>query len=272
MNQYLTISREKFMEGYNYDVSPFLLRHNYKESKQKGGRKKQIFYISWSNVLVLLKQIHPTFLVDFEKDKSGNVIHYQEELDRMFIYPYLIDTESGTRSPSVPYSIVDANHYEIGVERLQELSQKINTPLLKVIDRAMVRCVAVVTGIGLSLWTGEDVTGQDRRQITENVQKLNRLYHLIFDKSFYDLSKINTLSLNELLKIEEDLELVFENHTSTSLGYISKILGYDKQYQDKNQKSYIVEKLGAIPHLLKLNTQELLDFGKEISSIIGESK
>jgi len=131
----LTISYEQFDEAYKADVSKYV------EKTYNG-----IEYLSWPFAIRFLRRTHPTIHVDFDLDETGSVLHL---IDGGYAYvrPYLTDGES--RTPSLVFPVMDRKH-----------NGAVNPDSRAVSDacqRATVKAIATFTGIGLSLYSGEDV-------------------------------------------------------------------------------------------------------------------
>ena len=130
------ISAKRFTDNYNADVSAYV-------ETIKG--KYSANYISWGNALFLLKTNHPELSVAFEKDASGSPVFSAGAFK--FLQPYMTDGEK--RTPSLFYPIMDSRHNAIESPNACEIN--------KGFQRATAKAVSVFTGLGLSLFAGEDL-------------------------------------------------------------------------------------------------------------------
>ena len=171
----LTIAPELFKEGYDLDFTPYI------ETDYTG-----ITYLPWSNALVLLRKLHPGLEVGFETDEylQNNAIPnsveamiknterqlennpdsktkkklqnaYRDAIelytfaDRgVAVFPYLYDAEGHT-STVLYFPVMDSTNRFIPSPTSRDISDA------KV--RAAVKVIAWVTGIGLRLWSREDM-------------------------------------------------------------------------------------------------------------------
>ena len=259
----LIVSHENWMKGYTYDVSPYILRHTYKESRQKGG--KEIWYISWADAIVLLKKLFPTFEICWERSEGNHVYHYDVQIDRFIFYPYIQDNETGLRSETVPYWGVDSSHYELTQKKLNEA--KTTTPLLKNVDRALVRCIAVVTGIGLRLWTGEDVPGTDREGLIEEIVEGNGLYKNLTGDVYLETQDLSKYDVKDLTTLSSELWTILGSENKRKI--YDLLLQLDDKFNrtaPNSQRPYIKDR----KQLLTMKEDQLIELGKELREALKE--
>lgn len=156
-NKYLVVPPDKFIEGYNLDVSKYVEK-NY----------KQLSYLSWAAAELFLRQYFPTYLVEFERNKEEGYTFGSKE-EGYYVLPYIIDTLTGARTPALFYAMLDSANK--AVSNLS--SNNINYSL----QRARAKIIALTTGIGFSLYVGEDLpTTEDKLPAIEKLEKLYEEY------------------------------------------------------------------------------------------------
>jgi hypothetical protein len=174
----LQVSADKFLEMYNLDIEPFVERHSFKEKAQsKGGASSNVIrYMSYSHAIRLLKSNFPGWKVEWIPNELAGGALYKEIDDRAYFikvyvhngherseilyYPLL--TISGTAIP-----VIEKYEKDKPVYSSQINSQNIN----KAIMRAISKIIAITTGIGLKLWTGDDLADEIIDAITAKKQK-----------------------------------------------------------------------------------------------------
>ena len=177
-NNFLQISREDFQKGYDYDFTPYI------QSDYTG-----ITYLPWSNAYLILRELFPNLDVAFDPmegienqlDKSreeaiepilrafDEIIagsdkraqkkaqnaknRLQNELihkgSGFYVKPYLYDTATGARTPAHSFPVMDSTNNYLPNPNARELSDA-NM-------RGAVKAIALYTGIGLRLWTRENM-------------------------------------------------------------------------------------------------------------------
>ena len=131
------LTAEQFSSNYKVDVSKYVETIN-------GGRFSAK-YISWANAVLLLKTYHPELSVAFEKMADGSPVFRDGE--NAFLQPYVTDGEK--RTASLFYPVMDSRHNAIINPNACEIN--------KAFQRATAKAVSVFTGLGLSLFNGEDL-------------------------------------------------------------------------------------------------------------------
>jgi hypothetical protein len=130
---HLVIDAQTFATNYNIDVS------NYVKMYPKGNLE----YIPWSAALMLMKNAHPTFVFEIELFDGKPVLYLPD--GTAFVSVVIVDTATGARSTVSHYPVMKGfNH---GAE-VDPDCRAIND----CIQRAKVKALAEVTGIGLKLW------------------------------------------------------------------------------------------------------------------------
>lgn len=133
MTTTLIIDAQTFSDNYNVDVSSFV----------KIYPKGNLEYIPWSAGLMLMKKHHPTFVFEVELFDGKPVLYLPD--GTAFVSVIIVDTATGARSTASHYPVMKGfNH---GAE-VDPDCRAIND----CIQRAKVKALAEVTGIGLKLW------------------------------------------------------------------------------------------------------------------------
>lgn len=187
---YLNIDKERFTAAYNdYRFIPGV------------SKKVELEYLSWSNANKLLNQYFPELIVEFERDVDGSFAHkvktglaveirdsipdlikqkqeqlevttdwktkakLEEEFQTLLfdnrgwcVLPYLVDRESGSRTPPLFFPVMDNKNNAI----LSPDARDINDAKA----RGGVKAIALYTGLGLRLYTREDI--EDKKTIKES--------------------------------------------------------------------------------------------------------
>lgn len=139
----LKIPQSKFLELYNTDYNQFI------EHIPSGSRV--LSYISWAHCVRLMKEHFENLSVDFELTSDGSVAHCISYNDKTYceVRPFL--TDGNTRTPCLHFPVMNPRQRHSAA--LNPDSRQISDACL----RGFVKCVAVYTGIGLSLYAGEDL-------------------------------------------------------------------------------------------------------------------
>ena len=187
---YLNIDKERFTAAYNdYKFIPGV------------SKKVDLEYLSWSNANKLLNQFFPELIVEFERDDDGSFAHkiktglatelrenifefikqkqeqletvtdwkaknkLEEELQSLvfdnrgwYVLPYLVDRETGLKTPSLFFPVMDNKNNAI----ISPDARDINDAKA----RGGVKAIALYTGLGLRLYTREDI--EDKKTIKES--------------------------------------------------------------------------------------------------------
>lgn len=151
---HLVIDRQTFSSNYNIDISSFV----------KVYPKGNLEYIPWSAAVMLMKQNHPSFVFETELFDGKPVLYLPD--GTAFVSVVIIDTVTGARSAPSHYPVMKGfNH---GAE-VDPDCRAIND----CIQRAKVKALAEVTGIGLKLWLRleEDELNGDSPVATREVKR-----------------------------------------------------------------------------------------------------
>ena len=154
------ITLDTFEKRYNYNVTSMI-----EEKEIKGTRKDgtdysfTLNYISWSHAQKIAKTLDPNFKWILIKNINGSLVHDGMVLIEM---TFLDSTEQHY------FPILDAKNKAIANPNAFD----INTAQM----RGMTKLFSMMSGIGLILYTGEDIknldqTGDDDKNTTENKNK-----------------------------------------------------------------------------------------------------
>ena len=175
---FLVVPPDMFKKGYDYDFTPYI------QSDYTG-----ICYVPWSNAYLILRELFPNLDVAFDPmeaienqlDKSNmdNIEPMLREFDEIiagndkraqkkaqnaknrlqtelihkgagfYVKPYLYDTTTGARTPAHSFPVMDSTNNYLPNPNARELSDA-NM-------RGAVKTIALYTGIGLRLWTRENM-------------------------------------------------------------------------------------------------------------------
>jgi hypothetical protein len=182
MYSVLNIAPGRFLDAYNLDIEDYVERHTFKESAQKGG--KEINYMSYSHAYRLFRMHFPELEVALEENpKTGGYI-FKEIDDRGYFLKAFVYTAENVpfsdrnngmhlrRTASLYYPVLSVSGMSVYPDELEtvkdwttkETKEKpgryvANIQLFnKANQRALVKAIALTTGIGLKLWTGDDLS------------------------------------------------------------------------------------------------------------------
>ena len=142
----MLITKKEFEDNFKLPIEQYV--------ETKGGAF-QAHYISWANAQFLLKTKHPELGVEFERNSDGSPIFHHGT--QTFVLAYLTNGE--LKTPSTFYPVWDNSFRAIndcGVEQIN-----------KAMQRATAKAIAVHTGLGLSLYVGEDLK-DDEPSVSSN--------------------------------------------------------------------------------------------------------
>lgn len=228
----LIIKPEDFIANYNLDIEDFVEQHKAKEDAQsKGGAnqlKRPILYMSYSHAIRLLRSRHPELEVDCVRNFATGGYIFQE-IDRLgyFILSYVHDGKSRsalyynamlTMSGQGIHPDDVKSDYKTGKPKLTPTGNTISVvdsaAANKAYYRALVKAIAMVTGIGLKLWTGDDLADEivDAKMILiNNVKKLNDLYYQLQGEDYEGVAQLDyTSSEAEIKRVGKSLQLAYK--------------------------------------------------------------
>lgn len=110
--------------------------------------KQRLTYIPWGVAIQVMKQYDSTLGVDIEKTESGDLYHGNEKIG-YYVMCYL--TRNGNRvSDNLIHAIRDYRNNPIKGDALKI------TDVTNAIQRAITKCIAINTGIAMSLYSQID--------------------------------------------------------------------------------------------------------------------
>jgi hypothetical protein len=136
--QPLEISPEAFTNAYELAIGEHV------EKNYKG-----LSYLSWPFAFRYLKEQFPSVYVAFEEKTVGWPVFGQEGC--WLLRPYL--TDGTKRTPALVFPLMDNKHNALKQLDARAVSDNI--------QRASVKCIATFTGLGLKLYSGEDIPKSD---------------------------------------------------------------------------------------------------------------
>jgi hypothetical protein len=169
----LNISPERFLDAYNLDIEDCIERHTFKESAQKGG--KEIMYMSYSHAYRFFRTHFPELEVELIENPNTGGFIWKEIDDRGYFLKAIVYRKQGADQCAVSatyyYPILSVSGQSVYPNELEtvkdwntkETKEKegkyvANIQLFnKSVQRAIVKAIALTTGIGLKLWTGDDL-------------------------------------------------------------------------------------------------------------------
>ena len=134
----LDISPEAFTKAYELAIGEHV------EKNYKG-----LSYLSWPFAFRYLKEQFPTVFVSFEESSLGWPVFGQEGC--WLLRPFL--TDGIKRTPALVFPLMDNKHNALKQLDARAVSDNI--------QRASVKCIATFTGLGLKLYSGEDIPKSD---------------------------------------------------------------------------------------------------------------
>jgi hypothetical protein len=168
----LTCPRDKFDEMYNYDVSDLVESNTFKEKSQKSGA---ILYLSYSHAVRIFRQNFADMNVEFacvENPATGGYVFEELGGNGYFCKAFIHD--GYRRSEMYYYPVLSSSNLAVFPEdtdkngKATANSQSFN----KAYFRAIVKAIALWSGLGLKLWTGEDLSSEMIDEITQVKKKM----------------------------------------------------------------------------------------------------
>ena len=136
--QPLDIPADAFTKAYELAIGDHV------EKNYKG-----LSYLSWPFAYRYLKEQFPALFVAFEEASAGWPVFGKEGC--WLLRPYL--TDGIRRTPALVFPIMDNKHNAVKELDARQVSDNI--------QRASVKCIATFTGLGLKLYSGEDIPKAD---------------------------------------------------------------------------------------------------------------
>lgn len=153
--QPLVIPADTFTKLYHLNISKFI------ERRGSGGSSFKASYLSWAHAYKLMKAELPNIMVDFEVAKDGSIVHQHAYGDdkpiTASVRPFL--TDGLTRTSAISFPIMDNRFGAIEEPDAREVSDAC--------QRGAVKVIAIYTGLGLPLYSGEDIPKDDSSTTTK---------------------------------------------------------------------------------------------------------
>ena len=137
----LEISAEAFTAAYDLAIGEHV------EKNYKG-----LSYLSWPFAFRYLKEQFPALYVAFEESSLGWPVFGQTSC--WLLRPYL--TDGIKRTPALVFPLMDNKHNALAELNARAVSDNI--------QRASVKCIATFTGLGLKLYSGEDIPKSEEKE------------------------------------------------------------------------------------------------------------
>ncbi len=224
---------ETFEDRYNYDVSKYIEIKKVEGTSKKTGKKYsyELKYLSWAYAHKLGMLIDPNFKWILLKNENGGLVHDNTVLIEMTFqgvtarhyFPILDGANNAIHNP---------NCFDINTAQM----------------RGMAKLFAMMSGFGLSLYTGEDINNIDCIGLNENEsksQKKGKEYtdEEIREKSIQIISKYEDFFRAEINDLTENGAFAFEEVPTENLkkfaAFMKNKIKSDKELQE------IIKKKGA---------------------------
>ena len=235
--QYLTITTEQYFKAYN----DYEFIYNYTTDFNN------LSYLSWSAARVLLKEYYPSYEPFLEVDENNNylfkltnnlvdkelaaknltvleakledikdykekkkVLTAIEETKSQLLYdnrgliikPYLLDTETGLRTASLHYPLMDSSNNSIFNPDARDINDNI--------QRAYVKVIAVASGIGLRLYSrqniGKDLEESNMVKVIKAIVDRSEQLGIEVDKSVVNFGTNYTVLRQLAIDLKQKLE------------------------------------------------------------------
>lgn len=180
-------------------------------------KRENLAYLSWSNCFSILKQIYPLATYRVIKNPENGLPYFTDRIG-IFVYteveiegvttecflPVMDNKNKAMRLEPYTYQVWD-NYKKNYVEK--NVNAATSFDVNRTIWRALVKNVALATGIGLSLYTGEDVPsiGDDTNSSAPQQQMQKAVQHPIDP-----LSPIKN-AINSMVDVNSLMNLYFDH-------------------------------------------------------------
>lgn len=176
----LKIDPNRFMEAYNIPIADNI--------SQKNG----LDYLNYSTAVLLFRQYFPELDFACETNSSGSIIFKEDDDRGYFIKPYIFN-EDGQQSAPLYFCVLNNSNRPV----LPSSTDKYGNPELtsqlinKAYWRAVTKAIAITTGIGLKLWTRQDLDEDEIGPKMELIQLVKKLHNdLINQGGTYELPEL----------------------------------------------------------------------------------
>ena len=231
----ITCPTEKFEELYNLDVS------DYVDTKEG---KTSLRYMSYSHAVRLFRMHFEGHEVACELNPLTNGYVFKEiDEGGYFLKPYIYNSFGKTNS--YYYGVLNPRNQSVLPGDLDKNDRVVaNSQLFnKSYYRAIVKAIALFSGIGLKLWTGEDLSAEmldelsiEKNRKIEGIRKLAALYQETFGLPYADIDFKNLsheLTLKQINRIGNNLKQIVLEFNANKSSQSEPIQASDKT-EEKN--------------------------------------
>ena len=200
-------------------------------------KRENLAYLSWSNCFSILKQIYPLATYRVIKNPENGLPYFTDRIG-IFVYteveiegvttecflPVMDNKNKAMRLEPYTYQVWD-NYKKNYVEK--NVNAATSFDVNRTIWRALVKNVALATGIGLSLYTGEDVPsiGDDTTSSASQQQMQKAVQHPIDP-----LSPIKN-AINSMVDVNSLMNLYFDHQNEVEGNPEIKVLFTQRRQQ-----------------------------------------
>lgn len=125
-------------------------------------KKGNITYLPWSKAWMIVKTIYPRAAFSINKDENGCIYH----TDGKTAWVEVSITING-QTETETLAVMDYKNASIPIEKMT------STDVGKAIKRCLVKCAAL-HGLGLSLWTGEELSSAARHKKEQDLDDVKQ--------------------------------------------------------------------------------------------------
>ena len=227
---------DTFEKRYNFDVSKLIEKKEIKGKRQDGTDYSfTLNYISWAYAQKLAKTFDPNFKWSPVKSENGSLVHSGMVLIEM---TFLDITEQHY------YPILDAKNKAIANPNAFD----VNTAQM----RGMTKLFSMMSGFGLSLYTGEDIKNIDLTGENDNKAPAQKKDNKTTEEKKKGFSRDETIAwLNEKYETDEELKA----YLKAKLKYFKKS---SLQFLKKEELEEIITELKEKKELNK--TKHMIDY------------
>ena len=226
---------DTFEKRYNFDVSKLIEKKEIKGKRQDGTDYSfTLNYISWAYAQKLAKTFDPNFKWSPVKSENGSLVHSGMVLIEM---TFLDITEQHY------YPILDAKNKAIANPNAFD----VNTAQM----RGMTKLFSMMSGFGLSLYTGEDIKNLDHAGENNNETPAQKKDNKAKGEKKEGFNRDETIAwLNEKYETDEELKAYLKAKLKyfkkSSLQFLKKeeleeIIAELKEKKELNKTKYMVD-------------------------------
>ncbi len=196
----LFISGDDYKRNYDIDMLKDI-EHDYRNAS----------YITWSKVYAWFQITYPHIhldtvkRIDFEKHLISEC--FLDEHKSGTIYFYFICSKTGKQTRPFSYPVRGSKPGAIINPKATDIEYAVN--------RGRVKAIAVFTGYGFRLWSGDDFE-LDKSPMIERILELGKEYRKLTGKDYPEITSVGLgMKLQELkqfgIKLKADLEALIQN-------------------------------------------------------------